>query len=87
MTHEAALAVSRLAPEKFLLFSVALMGRQAEYFDEAVADEGRNHTYKRLAELAATLGVDKNNFLKLLKIGEQAGNAGNQVCYVHRDRR
>ncbi|KAA8905508.1 thioredoxin-like protein [Sphaerosporella brunnea] len=79
LVHEAALAVGLVAPERFLLFSVALMARQAEYFDGPTANEGRNHIYRRLAELAAAMGVDQARVLELLTVGEEAGNAGNRV--------
>ncbi|KAJ5099121.1 hypothetical protein N7532_006122 [Penicillium argentinense] len=74
LTHEAGAAVLRLAPEKFWDFSGALFKRQAEFFD----------TYKRLAQVAGSVGVDERKVLDLLTIPEASGadgqlNAGNQV--------
>ncbi|GAB1310564.1 Protein disulfide oxidoreductase domain protein [Madurella fahalii] len=81
LVHEAALAVQRLAPQKFWDFSTALFEQQAAYFDEAVLDEPRNQTYKRLAELAQTsAGLDAGEVYKLLEIkGGDARNQGNAV--------
>lgn len=79
--HEAGAAVLRVAPEKFWCFSQALFKEQSEYFDEKVVDEVRNDTYKRLAALAATVGVDDKKVFDLLVIkhaGEGA-NKGNGV--------
>ncbi|KAF8544259.1 hypothetical protein BDD12DRAFT_60409 [Trichophaea hybrida] len=85
LTHEAALAVSRLSPTSLLPYSIALMQHQREYFDVVLANEGRNDTYKRLAALAEeTVGVSKEEVYELLKIPEEAGedgalNVGNKV--------
>ncbi|KAJ5246956.1 hypothetical protein N7468_001939 [Penicillium chermesinum] len=83
LTHEAALAVLRLAPEKFWEFSSALFKHQTEYFDVSVVNETRNKTYERLARLARSVGVDEQKTLALLKIPESSEkdnlNSGNQV--------
>lgn len=82
LAHEAALAVQRLAPDRFWDFSAALFARQAEYFDEAVLAEPRNETYRRLAELAgSSAGVDAGEVYKLLEVkgGGPAKNQGNAV--------
>ncbi|KXX74948.1 hypothetical protein MMYC01_208507 [Madurella mycetomatis] len=81
LVHEAALAVQRLAPDKFWDFSAALFEQQAAYFDEAVLDEPRNQTYKRLAQLAKTsTGLDEGEVYKLLEIkGGEVRNQGNAV--------
>ncbi|KAM0288021.1 hypothetical protein ACHAQH_000089 [Verticillium albo-atrum] len=84
LTHEAALAVLRLAPERFFDFSTALFEAQKEYFDVNVVNETRNATYKRLAKLAGTVGVDEGEVFKLLEISDKPGadgslNTGNAV--------
>ncbi|KAK4152539.1 thioredoxin-like protein [Chaetomidium leptoderma] len=87
LVHEAALAVQRVDATKFWAFSAALFDHQASFFDEAVVDEPRNSTYKRLAELAASgsVGVDEGEVYRLLETprlavpGERAKNAGNAV--------
>lgn len=83
LAHEAGLAVLRRAPERFWAFSAALMGAQRVYFDEAVARETRNQTYRRLARLAAeSTGLDEDGYYALLAVaedGEGARNGGNAV--------
>ncbi|KZZ90184.1 Thioredoxin-like fold protein [Moelleriella libera RCEF 2490] len=84
LMHEAGLAVLRLAPEKFWDFSAQLFEEQKDYFDVSVVNETRNATYGRLAKVAAKVGVDESEVLKLLKIGDSASdkgslNIGNQV--------
>ncbi|PVI03679.1 hypothetical protein DM02DRAFT_611981 [Periconia macrospinosa] len=84
LTHEAAYAVQRLSPDAFYPFSAALFEHQKEYFDVNVVNETRNATYKRLAKLAGTVGVDENDVYKLLAISDKPGedgslNAGNGV--------
>ncbi|KAI1977814.1 hypothetical protein LOZ53_002191 [Ophidiomyces ophidiicola] len=85
LTQEAALAVLRLAPEKFWDFSAALFKEQTGYFDENAVNETRNQTYQRLAKLAAGVaGVDESKVYELLKISDKPGpdgslNSGNAV--------
>jgi protein-disulfide isomerase len=84
LMHEAALAVTKVAPDKYWDFSRALFERQAEYFDVNIVNEVRNDSYKRLAKLAAEVGVDEGKVYGLLKIGtkEESGghlNSGNGV--------
>lgn len=80
LVHEAAVAVLRIAPEKFWEFSEALFKKQTEYFDEAVVDETRNQTYKRLAALAGSVGIDEGKVYELLEVKNgEPRNAGNQV--------
>jgi protein-disulfide isomerase len=74
--------VQRLAPAQFWDFSAALFEHQTSFFDEAVVDETRNETYKRLARLARdSVGVDEGEVYKLLEVknGGEAKNAGNAV--------
>ncbi len=83
LTHEAALAVQRIAPSKFWDFSAALFENQLDFFDKGVIDEPRHATYRRLAKLAAeSVGVDEGEVYDLLKVEFTEGgpkNAGNQV--------
>ncbi|KAJ5127508.1 hypothetical protein N7448_008287 [Penicillium atrosanguineum] len=84
LTHEAAAAVLRLAPEKFWEFSAALFKCQTEFFDVSLVNETRNKTYERLAQIAGSVGLDERKVLELLEIPESPGedgqlNIGNQV--------
>ncbi|KAL7901800.1 hypothetical protein HDV63DRAFT_52606 [Trichoderma sp. SZMC 28014] len=84
LTHETGLAVLRLAPEKFWAFSGELFAVQTEFFDINVVNETRNQTYRRLAKVAAKVGVSEDEVYKLLAIPEKAGqdgslNSGNAV--------
>jgi protein-disulfide isomerase len=84
LTHEAALAVLKLAPAKFWAFSEALFKQQASFFDVKVVNETRNQTYKRLAQIGASVGVDEAKMYDLLAISDKPGedgalNGGNQV--------
>ncbi|OCK84687.1 hypothetical protein K432DRAFT_439866 [Lepidopterella palustris CBS 459.81] len=84
LTHEAGAAVLRLYPEKFLLFSAALFDQQTDFFDINVVNETRNATYRRLAKIAGSVGVDEGEVYKLLEISDKPGpdgslNSGNGV--------
>ncbi|KAK2759060.1 hypothetical protein FQN54_003159 [Arachnomyces sp. PD_36] len=84
LTHEAAAAVLRLSPDKYWAFSAALFAAQTEYFDVNVVNETRNETYKRLAKLAGSVGVDEGEVLGLLRISDKPAadgglNTGNGV--------
>ena len=84
LVHEAGAAVLRLAPDKFWPFSAALFEHQKEFFDVNVLEEARNDTYRRLAKLAAGVGLDEGKVFDLLKISDKPGedgslNVGNQV--------
>ncbi|KAH6681125.1 thioredoxin-like protein [Plectosphaerella plurivora] len=84
LTHEAALAVLQIAPEKFWEFSAALFRDQKAYFDANVVNEARNATYKRLAQLAGSVGVDEAKVLERLTISDKPAadgslNTGNAV--------
>lgn len=84
LTHEAALAVLRVAPEKYWEFSAALFKHQVEFFDVSVVNETRNATYRRLANIAGSVGVDEGPILDLLTIPETPTedgqlNVGNKV--------
>ncbi|KAJ5088145.1 hypothetical protein N7456_011761 [Penicillium angulare] len=84
LTHEAGVAVLRLAPERYWDFSAALFKHQTEFFDVSVVNETRNATYERLAKIAGSVGVQEGKFLDLLKIPEAPRadgqlNVGNKV--------
>jgi hypothetical protein len=84
LVHEAAVAVLRVAPEKFFAFSAALFEAQTDFFDVRVVNEARNQTYERLAKLAAVVGVSGEKVLELLKVSDVPGpdgslNTGNGV--------
>lgn len=83
--HEAALAVTAVAgQDAFWKFSNALMENQADYFDTVTYDLTRRQIYEKLADLAATVGVDKAKVLEALEldkkaIADGAQNPGNSV--------
>ena len=84
LVHEAGAAVLRLAPDKFWPFSKALFENQKDFFDVNVVHEARNDTYKRLAKLAGSLGLDESKVFDLLEISDKPGeggslNTGNKV--------
>lgn len=83
LVHEAGAAVLRLAPDKFWDFSAKLFEKQKDYFDVYVVKERRNETYKRLAKLAAEVGVSENDVYGMLEIPDQekdgSANVGNRV--------
>ncbi|PTB40756.1 hypothetical protein M441DRAFT_411564 [Trichoderma asperellum CBS 433.97] len=76
LMHETGLAVLRLAPEKFWAFSGELFAVQTQFFDISVVGETRNQTYRRLAKVAAKVGVSEDEVYKLLAIPEKAGEDG-----------
>ncbi|KAK5708704.1 hypothetical protein LTS12_028158, partial [Elasticomyces elasticus] len=84
LTHEAAVAVLKVAPGKFWQFSSDLFKHQEEFFDANVVNETRNKTYERLAKIAGGAGINENEILKLLIVKDHADengqlNTGNQV--------
>jgi protein-disulfide isomerase len=84
LTHEAAVAVLKLDPSKFWPFSSALFKDQKAFFDVNVVHESRNETYKRLAKIGASVGVDESQILKLLMVSNKPApdgslNIGNGV--------
>ena len=84
LVHEAGVAVLRVDQNKFWDFSSALFAQQKEFFDVSVVNETRNNTYKRLAKVAAGVGVDEKAVYELLEISDKPGkdgelNGGNRV--------
>lgn len=76
LLHEAALAVLRLAPDRFWAFSGALFDEQKAFFDVSVVNETRNQTYRRLAKVAAKVGVDEGKVYQLLEVGDKPAQDG-----------
>ena len=76
LCHEAAAAVLRLSPDKFWPFSKALFEHQKDFFDVSVVHEVRNDTYKRLAKLAANVGLDEAKVYGLLEIPSKPAEGG-----------
>ncbi|KAF1949432.1 hypothetical protein CC80DRAFT_520525 [Byssothecium circinans] len=84
LVHEAGLAVLKLSPDAFFPFSEKLFAQQADFFDVNVVNETRNNTYKRLARIAGSVGVDEDKVLGLLRISDEPAadgslNTGNGV--------
>ncbi|KAL9110059.1 MAG: hypothetical protein Q9227_005398 [Pyrenula ochraceoflavens] len=76
LVHEAGAAVLQVAPNKFWTFSAALFKAQNDYFDVNVVNEPRNDTYKRLAKLAGTQGIDEAKIFDLLVVSDKPGKDG-----------
>ncbi|OTB05694.1 hypothetical protein M426DRAFT_319682 [Hypoxylon sp. CI-4A] len=76
LVHEAGVAVLQLAPEKYWDFSDALFRDQLQYFDEATVNESRNDTYKRLAKLGASVGVQEDKLYDQLAISDKVAEGG-----------
>ncbi|KAH7399567.1 thioredoxin-like protein [Pyrenochaeta sp. MPI-SDFR-AT-0127] len=84
LVHEAGYAVQKVDSSKFYEFSAALFDQQKDFFDVNVVNETRNATYKRLAKIAGSVGVDENKVYDLLHISDKPGvdgslNTGNGV--------
>lgn len=76
LVHEAGAAVLKTDPGKFWDFSKALFDKQTEFFDVNVVNEPRNETYKRLAKLAGSAGVDEKAVYSLLEVPDKPGKDG-----------
>ncbi|KAJ1939498.1 hypothetical protein EC988_007292 [Linderina pennispora] len=82
LLHEASLAVEKINPSAFSLYSTALFEHQHEFFDEATVDMTRSDMYKRLAQLAASVNAVDDTLAVLQLLDIQAGepkNGGNAV--------
>jgi hypothetical protein len=64
-------AVLLNSPDKFWPFSKALFDKQIDFFDVNVVDETRNKTYERLADIAASVGVDRGEILRMLVVPDK----------------
>lgn len=74
----------KIEPSKFWPYSSALMKNQKDFFDVNVVNETRNETYKRLAALGTSVGVDESHVFKMLEISDKPAadgslNSGNAV--------
>ncbi|OHW93224.1 protein disulfide oxidoreductase domain protein [Colletotrichum incanum] len=76
LVHESAVAVIKVAPHKFWEYSDALFKAQKDYFDANVVNEPRNDTYRRLAKLAGSVGVDEDKVLQLLLVSDKPDSEG-----------
>ncbi|KAI5123396.1 hypothetical protein M0805_006104 [Coniferiporia weirii] len=80
LTHESALAVARVAPEKFWSYSVELFRNQSDFFDIPTADLSPTQIRDKLVELAITVvGADKKDALKDLLSFKSSLNGGTAV--------
>jgi protein-disulfide isomerase len=76
--------VQKVDSSKFYDFSEKLFDQQKDFFDVSIVNEARNTTYKRLAKIAGSVGVDESKVYKLLEISDKPGedgslNSGNGV--------
>lgn len=76
--------MQKVDPTKFYAFSAALFDQQKDFFDVSVVNETRNATYKRLAKIAGSVGVDEKKVYELLEISDKPDadgglNSGNKV--------
>jgi len=74
----------KIEPSKFWPYSSLLMQNQKDFFDVNVVNESRNETYKRLAKLGGSIGVNEDQILKMLEISDKPAadgslNTGNAV--------
>ncbi|KAJ2724151.1 hypothetical protein GGI07_002186 [Coemansia sp. Benny D115] len=85
LLHEASLAVEKINPSAFALYSGALFDKQSEFFDEATVNLSRTEIYRQLATLATSVNAVSDHLavLQLLDVQEapagEARNAGNAV--------
>jgi hypothetical protein len=84
LVHESGYAVQKVDNSKFYEFSASLFDQQKDFFDVNVVNETRNATYKRLAKIAGSVGVDEKKVYELLEISDKPGedgslNSGNKV--------
>lgn len=84
LVHEAGYAVQKIDSSKFWDFSEKLFDQQKDFFDVSLVNETRNATYKRLAKIAGSVGVDEGKVYGLLEISDKPGedgslNSGNGV--------
>lgn len=76
--------MQRVNSSKFYDFSEKLFEQQKDFFDVSLVNETRNQTYRRLAKIAASVGVDEGKVYGLLEISDKPGedgslNSGNGV--------
>jgi protein-disulfide isomerase len=76
LVHEAGYAVQKVDSSKFYDFSEKLFEQQKDFFDVNVVNETRNATYKRLAKIAGSVGVDEKKVYGLLEISDKPDKDG-----------
>lgn len=54
----------------------ALFDDQKVFFDVNIVNETRNASYKRLAKIGGSVGVDESEMLKLLWVGDKPAEDG-----------
>ena len=59
-----------------MILAQALFDDAKAYYDVNIVHEARNDTYKRLAALGGTVGVDEKEMLKLLLIADKPAEDG-----------
>ena len=64
--------------DKFWEFSKALYDKQTDFFDVSVVHEERNNTYKRLAKIAAGVGIDEKKIYSLLEVSDKSDKDGSK---------
>ncbi|ORX83404.1 hypothetical protein K493DRAFT_342040 [Basidiobolus meristosporus CBS 931.73] len=80
LLHEASLAAEKVEPKKFMAYAEKLFDVQRDYFDEACHNLSRTQIYHSLAEHAAFLGIDREEFLSYLLIPDtEPRNKGNKI--------
>ncbi|KAJ7584345.1 hypothetical protein C8J56DRAFT_950776 [Mycena floridula] len=70
LTHEAGLALGRVAPDKFWSFALALFAKQTQYFDIPASTLTPLEIREKLAELASQVigSSETSEFRELLKL-------------------
>lgn len=76
LVHEAGVAVLKLQPGRFWEFSKALFDESASFYDVNIVNETRNQSYKRLAKIGASVGLNEQEMYDLLKISDKPAEDG-----------
>ncbi|KAK9767205.1 hypothetical protein K7432_003170 [Basidiobolus ranarum] len=80
LLHEASLAAEKVDPKKFLAYAEKLFDVQRDYFDEACHNQSRTQMYQSLADHAAFIGINREEFLAYLSIpNTEPRNKGNKI--------
>lgn len=79
--HEAGIAVGLIDPGKFWEFSSKLFEHSGDYYDVASFDKSCKQIITELADLAASVGVDKKKYVELttIDLNGKAKNPGPAV--------
>jgi predicted DsbA family dithiol-disulfide isomerase len=82
LVHEAALAVKRLDPSRFMDYCEILFDNQQTFFDKNTYELCRTEIYKKLVDLACPLGINCEEMTDLLQYSTKPGdhlNEGNEM--------